>query len=299
MNRAVVTFALALGLLWTSGFSQAQEALCGPAFESAVTGIPESDMSRIATAVARAAYEALEPATPARRATRDLSDRNARWMDERGLLPEPWDEDRLTGDVWTSLLASLQTPYGLNARRFDAPETPEAAVRDAQTALARGAREVRPLGLIATASNDRERVSFTAVIWNWTPHPRLLIFRDTLRSLADGPEAVAASIGTCAWSPQHYLLGDEASVRNYYLGNVDTEMIILATDRSGRVQAVPRAEQVNVLALTAPQTRDADVVAVGFAGPGPAVTEVVGLLTTVRTNIGLLDIPRYLAIPNP
>jgi hypothetical protein len=174
MNRTVVTFALAVGLLWTAAVAQAQGPLCGPAFESAVTGIPASDMPRVATAVARAAYEALEPATPARRATRDFRDRNARWLDERGLLPKSWDEGRLTGDAWTSLLASLQTPYGLNARRFDEPETPEAAVRDAQTALARGAREVRPLGLIATASNDRERVSFTAVIWNWSPHPRLL-----------------------------------------------------------------------------------------------------------------------------
>ena len=276
---------------------QAQAPLCSQEFAAAVTRAEGDSLPRVATAVARAAYEALEPAMPARRAAREFDDRNARWLDERGLLPDGWRTDRLDGDAWTALLGRLQTPYGLNARSFDAPETPDDAVGDAQAALARGAREVRPLGLIATASDNPDRVSFTAAIWNWSPHPRLLVFRDTLRDLAGDPASVAATIGTCAWSPQHYLLGDEASVRRYYLGNVDTEMIILATDRSGRVQAVPRSEQVNVLAMTAPQTRSADVVAVGFAGPGPAVGEVVGLLTSVRTNIGLLDIPRYLAIP--
>lgn len=294
--RLVVFFIIALG---AAGSAQAQEPVCAQVFASAIERVEGDSMPRVATAVARAAYEALEPAMPARRAARAFDDRNARWLDERGLLPDTWRTDRLDGDSWTALLGRLQTPYGLTARTFETPQTPDDAVRDAQAALTRGAREVRPLGLIATASGNPDRVSFTAAIWNWSPHPRLLIFRDTLRDLDAGPEAVAATIGTCAWSPHHYLLGDESSVRSYYLGSVDTEMIVLATDRSGQVQAVARDEQVDVLAMTAPQARGADVVAVGFAGPGPAVTEVVGLLTSVRTNIGLLDIPRYLAIPNP
>jgi len=144
-------------------------------------------------------------------------------------------------------------------------------------------------------------VAFTAVLWNWTPFPRLLLFPpgDAPATISeDGrPSDVLTRLGTCAWRPSAWMTANEDAVADYYFGNVDAGIRIVATDRSVQRRDVPRGDERTVLRFAWDELDGAEVAAVEFTGPGPGVSQVVSLLTRVRTNLGLLDVQRYLAFP--
>ena len=287
-------------LLMALTIAAAQPAICGDALTHAAStagGTP----ARVATAVARAAFGALEPAFPQRRSPREWHDANATWLDRRRLLPSGWNESELDPDAWAALLAGLQRPYGVEPRGTSGATDADTLIQEAAAALQAGADAVRPLALIGTKPDDRDAVAFTAVLWNWTPFPRLLLFPpgDAPATISeDGrPSDVLTRLGTCAWRPSAWMTANEDAVADYYFGNVDAGIRIVATDRSVQRRDVPRGDERTVLRFAWDELDGAEVAAVEFTGPGPGVSQVVSLLTRVRTNLGLLDVQRYLAFP--
>ena len=301
-HARVATGAFVVQVLLFTVFATAaaQPSICGDALTHAASST-DGTPARVATAVARAAFGALEPAFPQRRSPRAWDDANATWLDRRRLLPSGWNESELDPGAWAALLAALQRPYGVEPRGTSGATDVDTLTQEAAAALQASAEAVRPLALIGTKPNDRDEVAFTAVLWNWTPFPRLLLFPpgDAPATISeDGrPSDALALLGTCAWRPRAWMIASEDAVADYYFGNVDAGIRIVATDRSVQRRDVPRGDERSVLRFDWDDLGGAEVAAVEFTGPGPGVSEIVSLLTQVRTNLGLFDVQRYLAFP--
>jgi hypothetical protein len=289
---------IVLALLVALGLGHAQDAVCLDRLDEAARGAG-SQPPRVASALARAAFEALEPAYPQRRGAREWSDANAAWLDRRGWLPDGWNEDELDADAWAALLAELQEPYGVDPRPVSGEADAETLLAEAEAALAAGANAVRPLALVATEDGGQSEVAFLSVLWNWTPYPRLLLFPPGDAGLdEDGsPSSVVREMGTCAWRPTAWMATSEDAAADYYFGNVNAGIRLVATDRNPLRRDVPSGEERTVLRYEWDAMDGSSVAAVEFTGPGPGLGQVVGLLSSVRTNLGVFDIGHYLALP--
>jgi hypothetical protein len=279
------------------GPAWAQERACTSELDAAAIGA--TSPPRIATAVVRTAFEALEPAYPVRRGEGSWSDPNAAWLHRRGVLPSGWSEEALSRDAWSALLARLQEPYGVSPRPVSGGTDRDTLVAEAAEALAAGADATRPLAMLAHAPGEPTRVAFAGVTWNWTPHPRLILHRpDGLRMQRRGtPEEALARLGTCAWRPTAWVATNLDAAETYYFGNVDAGLIVLATNEDVVRREVPRGEERTVLRFDWVPLEGADVASLEFTGPGPGAGEAIGLLTRMRTNLGVFDLRRYLAFP--
>lgn len=137
------------------------------------------------------------------------------------------------------------------------------------------------------------------MIWNWTPHPRLLVYRpDGMRLNDDGaPEEALQQLGSCAWRPSAWIATSLDAAEDYYFGNVDAGLIVLAMDDDVVRREVPRGEERSVMRFAWPPLEGAGIASLEFTGPGPGAGEAIGLLTRMRTNLGVFDLRRYLAFP--
>jgi hypothetical protein len=282
-------------LLLGSGWAQ----VCEDELRSSV--LPDAPASRVATALARTAVESIEPALPNRsRASRAWNDPNANWLDRHGFLPHGWSEDDPpTPALWAELLANLQRPYRVAPRPLSGRTDPQTLLNETQAALQRVASSVRPLALVATRPGERNEVASVSVIWNWTPWPRLLIFEphDLLIDTEDEIGGVLLGVGTCAWRPRAYFRTDVNTATNYYFGNAQAQVRLLATNLGHSWELVPDDQERTMFAFEGHLLRGATVAAIGFEGPGPSTWQVMKFLTTAQTNVGAFDLPYYLALP--
>jgi len=295
--RARTLLPVLFALLLTSGTALAQQ-LCESELRAAVPAAGTD--TEIATALARAVVEAIEPALPrGREASNGLVEPNARWLSERHFLPGNWkDSEPLTPQAWASLLAGLQAPYKVKPLELSGNLDTETLIQEAGLTLESIADSLRPLAMIATSKHDRSRVELAGVAWNWTPWPRLLLFDPENLPASQGDfEGVLASIGTCAWQPTAYVSTNSAAAADYYLGSADASATILATDRSPTGAVVPKELEEAVLTFKADLLGGASVAAIGFEGSGPSVGQLTGLLFRARTNVGMFDLLYYLALP--
>lgn len=292
LRSLAIVATLALGSAW------AQQGACAGELERAAQrsdGAP----ARVATALARAAFDALEPAFPQRSEPGAWDDRNAAWLDRRGWLPDGWSEEQLSPDAWSALLAGLQAPYGREPRPVSGASDTGTLTAEAEAALAAGASAVRPLALVAMEEDHQQVVAFNVVLWNWSPYPRLLLFPPGgVRIDGDGrPNGGLRALGTCAWSPDAWMTTNEDAAADYYFGNVDAGIRVVATDRDPSRRDVPTGQEREVLRYEWDGVRGASVAAVEFTGPGPGLGQVLGLLGSVRTNLGVFEMGHYLALP--
>lgn len=296
LRRFVAAILVGLAAL-SLGSSQAQE-ICADHLRAAFA--EDAAPARVATALARAALTAIEPALPEdRRVSQEWDDPDAAWLQRRGFLPNGWNEEELDLALWASLLANLQVPYHVEPREVSGSADPSALFDDVARALTATAAALRPLALVATEPGDEQAVAFAGVIWNWTPYPRLLVFEPSeLVFAADGSiDPVLASLGTCAWQPDAYLTTNADNAANYYLGNTEATMRLLATDQGHVGETIPEDQERDVLAFRHEALDGARIASVGFEGPGPSVGQVAGLISRVRTNLGVFDMGHFLAFP--
>ena len=276
---------------------------CRPAFEAAVgshdASTPEG-RSAIASSLLRIAFEALEPAYPVRRADGDFADPNAAWLRARDVLPAAWTESAVDSDAWRAALARLQRPYGADPVDPSGGDDPDALVADVLAALTRGASRVRPLPLVGVEGDDGRQVAFATVIWNWTPRARLLAFDLDGRTLQDDDvTGLLPELGTCAWTPRSWVVAPAEAARGFYLGNVDTGVQVLAHASGTLASAwdVPAGEEEAVFRLEHARLEGEPYASLGFTGPGPPLGTVLRLAVSIRTNLGVFDVGRYLAFP--
>jgi len=294
-SYALVWIALTVMALATT--AHANGAACRPTLERAM--LEATTPAGQATALVRAAFTALEPAYPSLRDPTEWDDPNAAWLDARGLLPATWNEDALDLDAWRALLATLQAPYGTETLATSGDLDAEALLTDVETVLTRAAAAVRPLALIATDDEDENRVAFAAVIWNWTPIPRLLLFPLRGESLENGraTQELLARIGTCAWTASDWMAAREGQVAEYYLSGAGAGVELLARGEETVREAIAEDAVLGTFRLATPTLTGVDVASIRFIGPGPSFRQVIGLLFSLRSNVTVLDLPYYLTIP--
>lgn len=267
-------------------------------------GDTEAGRARLATALLREAYEALEPAYPPVRSVDGFRDPNAAWLRARDVIPASWTEERLDVDAWQTALARLQRPYGVEPLAITGVDSAGKIRADVEAALAAGASQLRPLALLGiepSVDGEGEQIDFATVIWNWTPRPRLLVFDAAGEPLPDGGAVtgVLTEVGTCAWTPRYWIRAPADVARRFYFGNADTEVQILARPIGpflGEID-VAHDDVEAAFRLDHPELTGQPYAAFGIAGPGPGFGTMLSIAASVRSNIGLFDFGRYLAFP--
>lgn len=291
-RRLLMVLAVSLaGLGWAQ--------VCESELRTAIS--MDAPPQRVATALARAAAAAIEPALPDRiEVSSAWDDPNAEWLARHGLLPKGWNEDAPpTAKLWSKLLANLQVPYRVTPRELSGEVDAETLLSETQAVLQRVASSVRPLALVATRPGQRHEVVSVSVIWNWSPWPRLLIFEPSDLDLGaeDDIAEVLIRVGTCAWRPRAYFRTDLNSAADFYLGNANAQVRLLATDLGHSWELVPDDQEETMFAFEGDMLTGASIAAVGFEGPGPSTWQVVKFLTTAQSNVGAFDLPYYMALP--
>lgn len=262
------------------------------------------DAAAAATALARVAFEALEPAYPIVRRPGSWEDPHAAWLDARGWLPSSWREDRFDAEAWARMLLRLTEPYGADAPATGASDgeaSIDALRTDVGAALRAGARAVRPLAVVARTPGRASTVDFAAVIWNWTPYPRLLLYGAVSGDVPEASDAslapILASLGSCAWSPTAWVTGRADDVANFYLASSDTTLRIVATDLGPADLTFETVRASEAFRLTASGVEGASVASAVFSGPGPGLVRTIASVASLRSNLSVFGFGRYLQIP--
>jgi hypothetical protein len=275
--------------------------------------LPAGDATpgQIAASLLARAVQLVEPALPSLRDGSGPVDgaggaaEAVTYLHQRRLLPSGWTPEAHSPEGWSAMLAGFAGGY-----RVDAPAVTGA---DRETMLDEVARTleavadaVRPLPVFAV--DAQRRVTFFAVIWNWTPFPRLLLFRPPadLTLAGDGrtPSEEAAApvleaLSGCALSFDRFVYADEAAALRLFVAQGASTLRVLGTepDGGGAPEAFGPDDVVAALTFRAPELGGVRVLSASIEGPSPGFGAVLGVLLQVRTNVGLEGALRSLALP--
>lgn len=267
-----------------------------------VVGLPLTDL--------RAAIEAVEPMWPRVRVVRERDlqlpdahpDRDAlRFLRERDLIASDTAVDPVTLDVWSALLRTLTDGVRQTALPAGDPSDVDALRNDIEAFAGKYAAAVRPLALIARSTQAPNDVSFLGLVWNYSPYPRLMVYRpnDTQRVEAD-PLVLAASLATCAVPVNQYVSAPEPEARALFVSHPDVRMFVVASepDMRGRWPfEVERGREAQVFAFDHPIVDDLQAFSAVFVGDSAPVLSLLRVLPSLRTNVSPLALPSFLMTP--
>jgi hypothetical protein len=295
-----------VGLLLLASAAAAQ--VCEAELRQALPGAGATP-GQVAAALLARAVQLVEPALPASRGgTGPVAEAGraadaVTYLHRRRLLPPDWTPEGHTPEAWAAMLARFTEPYRVAAPAAAAVD-PAGMLREAALALEAVAAAVRPLPVFAVDASGQ--VTFFAVIWNWTPYPRLLVFRprDGAR-LADAPESrdaappVLEAMGTCALRFDLFVYADEEVALRLFVAQGASTLRLLGTEPA--TPGLPRPfgsdEVVDVITFRSPALAGIDVASVAIDGPSPGIGDILYVLVRVRTNAGLDQALRSLALP--
>jgi hypothetical protein len=293
---------------WLAFASVAFAQPCLAELQRALPGA-EATPGQAAAALLARAVQLIEPALPAQRggsgpvegagAAADA----VTYLHRRGLLPAGWTPEGHTPEAWSAMLARFVEPY----REDPPPATgadPLAMTREAAAALEVVARAVRPLPVFAV--DGEGRVTFFAVIWNWTPFPRLLIFRpDPDARLGDGAASheaalpVLEAMAGCALRFEHFVFAGEEVALQLFVAQGTSTLRVMGSEPA--LDGLPRVfeadEVVDVLTFRSAAMDGIEAASVSIEGPAPGLGAVLQVLVQVRTNAGIDVALRSLALP--
>ncbi len=290
--------------------SGAGAQVCVDELRAALPGAEVTPGQAAAALLARA-VQLIEPALPALRdgagpvvAAGGAADA-VTYLHQRRLLPAGWTPEGHTAEAWVGMLARFTADYRARAPNASGADV-DAMVDEAARALAAVAAMVRPLTLFAIDA-DR-RVVFFAVIWNWTPSPRLLLFRppEGLTLAGDGRTAsdeaaapVLAALSGCALVFDRFGYVDEAVALRFFGAQGTSTLSIYGVepDVAGVPTEFAAEDVVAALTFRAPELDGVRVLSSSIEGPSPGFGAVLGFLLQLRTNVGLDGVLRSLAFP--
>ncbi len=268
--------------------------------EELAAAVPGGELDRPATGVdaalvLRRAVQLVEPAlpplvrvdgavVPADHPAREAVD----YVRARGLLPDGWDADELTPEAWRQMHAGFLAWYKLDGPLPSRVGSVRELVADMAATLARVGGAVRPAALLASDPDDGNRLSFWAVIWNWTVYPRLLVYRpqDGIE-LRGSPRDVLSHLSNCAVRVSAFITAPEGTAKDLFLAHNDSRMYVVASqpDAGAWPLEVPPGAELDAFAFALPELADAQVYAAVFDGPEVGFGTILGLMTRVRTNL--------------
>jgi hypothetical protein len=227
----------------------------------------------------------------------------ATFLHRRHLLPAGWTPEAHDAAAWRSMLESLALRYRAAAPLVRGVDR-ASMLDDAAATLAGISRAVRPLAVFATGADDV--VVFFAVVWNWTPAPRLIIVRPP-EGLALGPgrasvdraAPVLERMSTCALRFDSFVYASERIALPIFVQQGESIMRILGSEppRGGLPIVIPADRVVGAFEFVDPVLEGLDVVSVAIEGPSIGVGTAIRVLATVRTNLNLEGLLRHMAFP--
>ena len=272
--------------------------------------LPASDASDgvVAVELLAAAVRQVEPAL---RPWRDRSgpipegERGAaaaRFLDGVGLLPRGWSLETHDLAAWQAMHERFAAWYRATPATVSGAGR-QAMLADMAATLGAVSQALRPLAVFATEAD--ERVTFFAVIWNWSPVPRLLLLAPPpdLR-LGDGSgsapaEPVLAAMSGCALRFTNYVYTHEDLAIQMFGQQGESVFRVLGSDPpDAQLPQVFEAERVlDVFRFSDPALAGVRALSGGVEGPSVGTGTILRLLVTVRTNINLDGIFFHTAFP--
>jgi len=224
------------------------------------------------------------------------------YLRERRVIARGAQVDPMAPEVWQSALDVVAGWYGASAPRAGDPGDPAAVARDLAELVERVGRAVRPVALIAWAPEDRQRLAFLAMVWNWSSYPRLIVYRlDPDDARVDARLAgMARRLDTCAFAVRDYVAASAPVARDLFLAENRARMFIVGSepDLPGAWPVeVPRGEEIAVFAFEHPLVASLDAYAAVFVGDPAPVLTFARLLPFVRTNLSPIGLTRVLVTP--
>ena len=303
MRRRLLVLAVAALL----GSAAAQ--VCTAELQRALPG-PDATPGQAAAALFAEAVHRIEPAWPALRggdgpvAGAGAAAEAVTYLYRRRLLPEGWTPEGHTSADWVAMWTDFAAAYRVAPPAMTGADV-ATMLDEAARALERVADAVRPLPVFAI--DDAGRVTLFVVLWNWTPYPRLLVFRTppgTALAAGEGSEAMAApvlaALGGCALRFEGFAYAREDVALRLFVdqGGTSTLRLLGSDPPLARAPAVFEGDDVvAVLRFEHPALDGSDVLSVAIEGPSLGVGSALLVLANVRTNLGLPGVMRALALP--
>ncbi len=279
--------------------SELQEVVGADRLESPATGLD-------AALLMQAAVSLVEPALPAMmrpnvEVAEDHPDREAvRQVAGWGLLPSSWTPEDLSAEEWRYMNRRFLAWYKQDGPVPSDVGTVGELVEDLSLTLDRVSDSVRPAALLASDQDDGGRLSFMAIIWNWTVYPRLLVFRPERGiDLQGEPRDVLPHLSNCAVHVTAYLTAPEETAKDLFLAHNDSRMYVVATEpgTGGLPIEVPAGSELEAFAFEMPELGRASIYAAVFDGPEVGFATLIGLLSRVKTNVSPVSIMSYMQTP--
>ena len=300
--------ALLLGLLCVAlGAANAAEPVCQVELRAALPrlGVPDGVVAvELMAAAVRRAEPALSPwrdrAGPIPAGEPGAA--AARFLDGVGLLPRGWTPENHDVAAWQTMHDRFAGWYRATPASVTGGDRSQ-MVNEAAATLGAVSQALRPLSVFATGPDDE--ITFFAVVWNWSPVPRLLLFAPPAGlALTDGrgdarPAQVLASMSSCALRFQHYVYAREDLAIQMFGQQGESVFRVLGSEPTDAVlPAFFEAERVlDVFRFRDPRLAGVRVLAGGVEGPSVGVGTVLRLLANLRSNMGLDGVFYYTAFP--
>ncbi len=268
----------------------------------------DEPLGRVAIAWLAEVVQALEPALPRTRTAASLGlepdddlTEALRYLRERRVVPPTFDLESFDADVWEELLAGLLGSYGLPGVRVGPTRTPDDLRADLEAVLARLLAVIRPVALLAWEPDDEGRLAFVGVVWNWSPYPRLLVWRPPDGwSLHDGARELAGRIEFCGRVVRDYVSAPAPVAQALFMRHAeDAAMYLVGSEPETREWPfrVERGDEVSVFAFEHPEVVDVEMFSAVFAGEPVGVLELLRIVPQVRTNLAPVGLARMMQTP--
>lgn len=285
-------------VLLCAGLATAAAQVC---LEEIHGALLDSQLERPATGVDAAlalkrAVDLVEPALPRLRTGGSVplaEDHPAypavKFLQDRRLLAPNWTPDALDEQTWRAMLSAFLAWYKLDGPLPDAPGSAADVVNDVALVLGEVSSAIRPAALLASDPDNGDRLSFWAIIWNWTVYPRLLVVRplDGVE-LGRDPRAVLPNLSNCAVKVDRYISAPQERAKSLFLTHNDSRMYVVASEPQAGgawpLEVEPGAE-LQAFDFTLPELDGVRVYAAVFDGPEIGIGRILGLMTSVRTNL--------------
>lgn len=224
------------------------------------------------------------------------------YLRERRVIARGAEVDPMAPEVWQAALDEVAGWYDAPPVSAGDPSDPAVVTRDLAELVDRVGRAVRPVALIAWEPEDRQRLAFLGLVWNWSSYPRLVVFRldpddDRIDANLGG---MARRLDTCAFAVRDYVAASAPVARDLFLAENRARMFIVGSepDLPGAWPVeVPQGEEVDVFAFDHPLVASLDAYAAVFVGDSAPVLTFARLLPFVRTNLSPIGLRRVLVTP--
>ena len=265
-------------------------------------------LGRIAIGWLAETVQALEPALPRTRTAASLGleaddplAEPLRYLRERGVVPPSFDLEDFDAAVWQDLLDGVLASYGLPGVPVGPTRTLEDLRSDLEAVVTRVLAVIRPVALLAWEPDDSARLAFVGVVRNWSPYPRLLVWRPPDGwSMNEGARELAGRISFCGRPVRDYVSAPVPVALSLFLTHADdAAMYLVGSEPETRSwpYRLERGEEVMAFAFEHPEVRGLDAFSAVFAGEAVGPLQLARLATQVRTNLSPMGLVRVMQTP--